>query len=714
MANGQMWKIDITFALICALLLASNTTFAQIQTFAFEPIVINTNIIEPSILSVQTDGSLTSLELEFANGTERSLSHQGDGLYTISVTHEEALFGYQSDDVNRNFVGFLNAYSGGTRLLRGNIIINVEDESISETIIDDLAANIRLSPHVVNFHLPEVDLLALNRADISNLFYEYFPDNFDFLNIVSTPAIFGNRFYAGIQNSILGIGVSIFDSSESHGSAGRLLGIVRFPFSIFFDLASRAYSHELGHRWINFSNSPKLQGVKPHWPLSSLAIGVMGYQTTGQGLNFLFDIIELSEDQYQFVAVGQPSPYFNGMELYLMGMNSAANAGFYVVLENQAQIPCGGCIVQGAVVDFNVFDLIESDGERIPAFPNAQVDFRAATIIVSKTRLLTHREMNFFDHFAARGEATEELLFSEGFAKGSTLPFRLATNEVGSLSTTIYDDVAFQINLGLSGAWFNPETSGQGQFIDVEPGEKFMFISWFTYTDAASDHPNEQQWYTAQGNYSGNTAELELFETLGGKFDDPTPVNTTKVGTTTATFNDCGEGQMAYNFDDGRQGQFPMQRVIPGSDNVCEGLSGTTTQAVDINAGMDGAWFDPDTPGQGFFIDAHPDPEGGNFIFVAWFTFGEDTASGQRWLTAQGSIEGSIAEIDVFETTGGSFDDPQATSTTKVGTMSLDFTDCSNAQLTYSLTDNGAEGDIDITRVIPGGKALCEELVGAN
>ena len=37
-----------------------------------------------------------------------------------------------------------------------------------------------------------------------------------------------------------------------------------------------------------------------------------------------------------------------------------------------------------------------------------------------------------------------------------------------------------------------------------------------------------------------------------------------------------------------------------------------------------------------------------------------------------------------------------------------------NAQLTYSLTDNGAEGDIAITRVIPGGQALCEDLTGAD
>ncbi len=301
-----------------------------------------------------------------------------------------------------------------------------------------------------------------------------------------------------------------------------------------------------------------------------------------------------------------------------------------------------------------------------------------------------------------------------------TIYFFINTDADGTTFDTAEQTIAVgssgaNINAGHAGAWFNPETSGQGQFIDVEPGEQFMFLSWFTYTDAASDNPNEQQWYTAEGNYGGNIAELDLFETLGGSFDDPQKVTTSQVGEVTLIFDDCGHGQMTYIIDDeALQGEFPLIRAIPGSDNVCEGLSGTTTQAVDINAGMDGAWFDHNIQGQGFFIDAHPDPEGGNFIFVAWFTFGEDTASGQRWLTAQGSIEGSIAEIDVFETTGGSFDDPQATSTTNVGTMSIDFADCSNALLTYSLTDTGAEGDMAITRVIAGGQALCEELVGAD
>ena len=89
-------------------------------------------------------------------------------------------------------------------------------------------------------------------------------------------------------------------------------------------------------------------------------------------------------------------------------------------------------------------------------------------------------------------------------------------------------------------------------------------------------------------------------------------------------------------------------------------------------------------------------------------------ASGQRWLTEQGSFEGSVADSDVFETTAGNFDDPLVPTTTKVGTMSIDFSDCSNAQLSYSLPADPATGDIATTRVIAGTQALCEELAGAN
>ncbi|KPK52622.1 MAG: hypothetical protein AMJ59_26665 [Gammaproteobacteria bacterium SG8_31] len=267
------------------------------------------------------------------------------------------------------------------------------------------------------------------------------------------------------------------------------------------------------------------------------------------------------------------------------------------------------------------------------------------------------------------------------------------------------------INQGHAGAWFNPENVGQGQLIDIEPEGKFLFLSWFTFTDTASANPNEQHWFTAQGNYSDNTADLVIHETLGGRFNDPQQVSTEPVGEATLSFTDCGHGQMDYTIDTwGLQGSFPLRRVIPGAENVCLERAGVTNEPLDPNDGRDGAWFDEGAPGQGFLIDAHPNAEGDDFIFMAWFTYGDEMVSGQRWLTAQGPLAGTIGDLVLHETTGGSFDDPKPSETVPVGSLTIDFTDCSHALLTYSLTDQALEGSIDIKRAVPGSDALCREL----
>jgi hypothetical protein len=295
------------------------------------------------------------------------------------------------------------------------------------------------------------------------------------------------------------------------------------------------------------------------------------------------------------------------------------------------------------------------------------------------------------------------------------------------------------INAGHSGAYFEERTAGQGLLaefvpnpstspateksrITTEQSRGFAFASWFTYTPDDSDHPFEQQWYTMQGNYSGDRAFLDIFETLGGAFDDNDPVDTNKVGTANWVMHNCRDGELVYNFDDGRRGAIPFTRVIPGSEGGCQSLAAAATQTVDINAGMDGAWFEPATSGQGFFLDVQSSiaPAGGpgveastGFAFAAWYTYGAKTASGQQWYTAQGSFTDSMAAIDIFETTGGSFDDPRTPATVKVGTMSLDFDDCENVDIAYAF-DGGPSGDIDATRVVPNAAALCDQLASPN
>jgi len=283
------------------------------------------------------------------------------------------------------------------------------------------------------------------------------------------------------------------------------------------------------------------------------------------------------------------------------------------------------------------------------------------------------------------------------------------------LASILSDFDHFEINAGHSGAWYNPETSGQGLLLDVEPEDQYLFLAWFTYTDAESTNPGEPHWFTAQGTYSGNSATLPVSLTLGGRFDDSQGVSREAVGEVTLQFDTCDAGMVAYAIDAWDvQGSFPVQRLIPGSNNVCQQHSGPGVQAVDINTGMDGGWYDPGTSGQGLLLDVHAASSGGNYIFAAWFTYGDDTASGQRWLTAQGGFEGATAVIDVSETTGGLFDDPRPVNTGPVGSMTIDFIDCSSATLSYTLGNEGREGIIDLTRLLPKGRSFCEDLASAQ
>jgi plastocyanin len=141
---------------------------------------------------------------------------------------------------------------------------------------------------------------------------------------------------------------------------------------------------------------------------------------------------------------------------------------------------------------------------------------------------------------------------------------------------------AFAINQGISGAWFNPATAGQGFLIDIRPSDQFIFIAWFTYEKAAGavagDSPkvgsSEQRWLTAQGNYSGGTANLPIFLTAGGAFNDPRTTTTTQVGTMAVNFTSCTAGSIAFTLtSDSLTGSIPIQRVIPGTESLCQMLA---------------------------------------------------------------------------------------------------------------------------------------------
>lgn len=136
----------------------------------------------------------------------------------------------------------------------------------------------------------------------------------------------------------------------------------------------------------------------------------------------------------------------------------------------------------------------------------------------------------------------------------------------------------FNINAGLTDAWYNPTTDGQGFFITVYPDAQLVFLAWFTFD---TERPPEdvsanmgdpgQRWLTALGSYSGSMADLEVNLTRGGVFDSVLPkVENESYGSILLQFEDCNSGSVVYDIpsDDpgGLQGIIPITRIA--QDNV--------------------------------------------------------------------------------------------------------------------------------------------------
>lgn len=140
----------------------------------------------------------------------------------------------------------------------------------------------------------------------------------------------------------------------------------------------------------------------------------------------------------------------------------------------------------------------------------------------------------------------------------------------------------FAINEGLNGSWFNSDTLGQGFFIDIFPLRGEVFVAWFTYDTEAGfgdvvsvvGHPGHR-WLTAQGPFSGTTADLTVNVTRGGIFNDPAGVETTPVGSMQLEFEDCENAVITYELGTPPlSGQVPLTRISNSNAELCRALAG--------------------------------------------------------------------------------------------------------------------------------------------
>ena len=142
-------------------------------------------------------------------------------------------------------------------------------------------------------------------------------------------------------------------------------------------------------------------------------------------------------------------------------------------------------------------------------------------------------------------------------------------------------------------------------------------------------------------------------------------------------------------------------------------------EAFYINAGLNDAWFNPATDGQGLLVAVF---EQAGVMFLAWFTFDverppEDVTAiigdpGARWFTAQGPFSGDTATLDLYSTSGGVFDasEPAAGPPVKIGTATIKWSSCNAATLTYQIDSPVLSGTIPLQRIALDNVALCKAL----
>lgn len=193
-----------------------------------------------------------------------------------------------------------------------------------------------------------------------------------------------------------------------------------------------------------------------------------------------------------------------------------------------------------------------------------------------------------------------------------------------------------------------------------------------------------------------------------------------------------GVSRLLDQWDDAKPGPGPGEGGVPDVSGVVllgDNLEGCNsiqeifadTKTSRINSGLNDAWYNPLTDGQGFFIGVFPEL---GAVSLAWFTYDTELPPddaqanlgdpGHRWLTAIGPIEGNEVWMDIEMTSGGLFDTPTEIQRTDPpgsdGTIILTFTSCNSGTVEYDIPSINRQGTVPIQRVAGDNIALCELL----
>ncbi|MGH7461045.1 MAG: hypothetical protein ACREMA_08450 [Longimicrobiales bacterium] len=401
--------------------------------YSLEPRVISLGQTDSVRVSAVINGSGSAVVIT-RSGEQYSLRRAGTQ-YSASLPISALLSDLRPGDLHT--VGAQIALSGEST--RTNISFNIRDGSLPNVAVRALVPGVQATDRILNLRVDSATVSTTVSSALMREVYRHLFDNYDFVAVVEAVRSSRKATYLGVRNNITGVGLTQFDNTVQYGSAGRLQGILQFPSDDVYDLGATSSLRVLGERWMNFTRVGLLSVSRPHWPLSSLAYGVMGLGSgaNSQSIPFPYQLTQVSNG-YRLDAT-EPATEFNDFELYLMGLLPAQQVRAGVVFRDQGLIASvrNGAVIAGPVDSVHINDIIAIEGPRNPPFSTTQPTFRIATVVLSLGRLLSAQELAFYDHMAARGETETVLAYVQGLTRGQTRPLFLATGQRARLNARL-------------------------------------------------------------------------------------------------------------------------------------------------------------------------------------------------------------------------------------------------------------------------------------
>ncbi len=441
-------KIPEGDSVVVTATLVSNTAVKRTSTIFFIADLISKDYFYPLPRAVElaTPTRVRFLVVPPANaatvnfvsptGATVPLQSIGSGVLTFTLEPAEAIAGYVSGTLH-NFIGRLDYRDAGNAQTKlTNVTLNVRDATMPAVTVTSVAGDAQRSPYILNIRM---DSAVINPSApiVSRALQLLGGDLYDFVAVLANVTTVNNRGYIGLRDDITGIGAPVPNTSAAWGGTGKLRGAIAFPVDGFFDGAEQGFMHEMGHSWINRATDPLLQPT-PHWPLSTMAYGTMGFNITGSnvGGNFSYTLTSLGNGTVR-VNNAPASDIFTPLDLYIMGLIPSTDVPPMYILPaatNPATLTNNQIL---PATTYTIANYIAAHGPRVPSVATSPKQFTVATVVLSYGRLLTASEMAFFDRSAARAETTTPLQSLSGIGLVTASGFNVATGGRATVRTRL-------------------------------------------------------------------------------------------------------------------------------------------------------------------------------------------------------------------------------------------------------------------------------------